>query len=74
MFIMSANRPPLGVDVEIELDIPAFDLVPRPVKVCFVGQVNRIDSHYNLRGFAVAGRLVDETLGNAHCRLMLVIN
>jgi hypothetical protein len=58
MFIFSANCPPLGMDVDLDLEIPASGLVPRPMKLCFVGQVNRIEAYYNLSsGFALAGRI-----------------
>jgi hypothetical protein len=58
MFIFSANCPPLGMEVDLDLEIPASGLVPRPMKLCFVGQVNRIEAYYNLSsGFALAGRI-----------------
>jgi hypothetical protein len=57
MFILSATCPPLGMDVELELQIPAFELVPRPTKLCFVGQVNRIEVDCRISGFALAGQI-----------------
>jgi hypothetical protein len=61
MFVLSAKCPPLGVDVKIELDIPAFDLVPRQVSLRCIGRVSRVETCYKLSGFAVTGQLVDQT-------------
>ena len=47
----------MGMQVEIELNIPAFDLVPRPCQLRCYGRVVRVEACYQLRGFAVAGRI-----------------
>jgi hypothetical protein len=61
MFVFSAKCPPLGMEVKIETDIPAFDLVPHQVRLRCIGRVSRVETCYQLSGFAVAGQLVDET-------------
>jgi hypothetical protein len=60
MFILSARCPPAGIQVEIEVNIPAFGLVPHPVTLRCTGQVSRVETCYQLNGFAVAGRFVNE--------------
>jgi hypothetical protein len=62
MFILSAVCPPVGMQVEVELNIPAFDLVPRECQLLFTGRVVRIEVCYRLMGFAVAGRIESEQL------------
>jgi hypothetical protein len=59
MFVLSANCPPVGMQVEIEMNIPAFDLVPRQCQLRCTGKVMRIEGCNQLRGFAVAGRIED---------------
>ena len=59
MFVFSAKCPPLGAQVKIEMDIPAFDLVPHGVRLCCIGRVSRIETCYQLSGFAVTGQLLD---------------
>jgi hypothetical protein len=44
------------MQVEIRLDIPAFDLIPCQWLRC-TGRVTRIENRYRVRAFAVAGRL-----------------
>ena len=56
MFILSASCPPIGTQVEVEMNIPAFDLIPRQCQLRCTGRVMRIDQ---LRGFAVVGRIED---------------
>jgi hypothetical protein len=56
MFIGTTNCPPVGMRVEIRLDIPAFDLVRRQWLRC-TGRVTRVESRSRVRGFAVAGRI-----------------
>jgi hypothetical protein len=63
MFILSARCPPVGMNIEIEMNIPPFDLVPRQCLRC-AGQVLRVEACYHLRGFAVAGQF-DETLARS---------
>jgi hypothetical protein len=38
MFVLAANCPPLGIEVEVELVLPASDFVPRPVRLRCVGR------------------------------------
>jgi hypothetical protein len=57
MFVLSASCPPVGVQVEIEMNIPAFDLVPRQCQLRCIGRVMRVEGCYQLRGFAVVGRI-----------------
>ena len=57
MFVLSASCPPVGMEVEIELNIPAFDLVPHQCQLRCTARVIRVEACYQLRGFAVAGRI-----------------
>ena len=57
MFVLSTKCPPMGVQIEIELEIPAFELVPRQFWLRCSGRVIRLESCYQLSGFAVAGRI-----------------
>ena len=59
MFVLSANCPPVGTHVDIELNIPAFDLVPRRCQLRYTGRVTRVEGCCQLRGFAVVGRVED---------------
>ena len=60
MFVLAATTPPLGGDVEIEFVLPPFGSVPRPTRLHCVGRVSRVEVCYQLKGFAAAGRFVDE--------------
>jgi hypothetical protein len=64
MFILSAKCPPAGAEVAIELALPAFDFVPRPVRLRCVGRVCRVETCYQLNGFAVAGEFVNDALAD----------
>jgi hypothetical protein len=64
IFILAAKCPPPGVEVKVEFALPAFDLVPHPVTLRCVGQVSRVETCYQLNGFAVAGRFVNEILAD----------
>ena len=64
MFILAAKCPPSGVEVKVEFALPAFDLVPHPVTLRCVGRVSRVETCYQLNGFAVAGRFVNEVLAD----------
>jgi PilZ domain len=57
MFVLSANCPPVGMQVEIEMNIPAFALVPRKCQLRCTGEVMRVEGCYQLHGFAVVGRI-----------------
>jgi hypothetical protein len=59
MFVLSANCPPVGTHVDIDLNIPACDLVPRRCQLRCTGRVMRIEGCCQLRGFAVVGRVED---------------
>jgi hypothetical protein len=65
MFILAAKCPPPGVEVEVEFALPAFDLVPHPVRLHCIGRVSRFETCYQLNGFAVAGQLVNGTLAES---------
>lgn len=60
VFVLTPKCPPVGMQVEVELGIPAFDLVPREVRFRCIGRVSRVETCYQLSGFAVAGQLVSE--------------
>lgn len=60
MFVLAAKCPPPGVEVVVEFALPAFNLVPHPVKLRCIGLVSRVENCYQLNGFAVAGRFVNE--------------
>ena len=56
-----------GAEVAVEFALPAFDLVPYPIKLRCIGRVSRVETCYQLSGFAVAGRFANETLeGTCH--------
>jgi hypothetical protein len=59
MFVLTAKCPPVGTQVEIELNIPACALVLRPCRLHCNGRVIRVEACYQLRGFAVVGRMED---------------
>jgi hypothetical protein len=67
MFIVAAKCPPSGVGVKLEFALPAFDLVPHPLTLCCVGRVSRVEACYQLTGFAVAGRFVNEQANSGTC-------
>jgi hypothetical protein len=60
MFVLAANSPPVGVEVEVEFVVPAFGRMPRPIRIHCVGRVSRVEICCQLKGFAVAGRFVNE--------------
>lgn len=62
MFILSSRCPPAGAAVAVEFALPAFDMVPHPVRLCCVGRVSRVETCYQLNGFAVAGEFVNDTV------------
>jgi len=57
MFILTSKCPPVGTEVEIDFAIPAFDRIPRQVRFCCKGRVTRVESCYEVAGFAVVGRI-----------------
>ena len=61
MFVLTANSPPVGIEVEVDLVLPASDLVPRTVRLRCVGRITRVEICDGFKGFAVAGRLLNES-------------
>ena len=59
MFVLAASCPPVGTQVEIEMNIPAFDLIPRQCQLRCTGRVMRVEGCDQYRGFAVVGRIED---------------
>jgi hypothetical protein len=57
MFVLTEKCPAVGTQVEIELNIPSCELVPRPSRLHCRGRVTRVETCYQLRGFAVVGRM-----------------
>jgi PilZ domain len=64
MFVLAARTPPVGAEVDVEFVLPAFGLVPRRMRLHCVGRVSRVEMCYQLKGFAVAGRMADEMLSD----------
>jgi hypothetical protein len=64
MFILAAKCPPLGTEVEIEFTVPAFDRIPRQLRFCCKGQVSRVETCFEVAGFAVAGLIEGGQLGD----------
>ena len=62
MFILAATCLAIGVEVAVEFDVPAFDLVSHPVKLLCIGRVSRVETCYQVNGFAVAGQLINGTV------------
>ena len=59
------EMPPVGTEVEMrDFAIPAFDRIPRQVRFCCKGRVTRVESCYEVAGFAVVGRIESEQLGD----------
>ena len=64
MFIFTSKCPPVGTQVEIDFTIPAFDRIPRQVRFCCKGQVTRVETCYEVAGFAMAGLIEGGQLGD----------
>lgn len=60
MFVVAAVTLSVGAKVEVEFVLPAFGLVPRPMRLHCVGRVSRVETCYQVKGFAVAGQFTDE--------------
>jgi hypothetical protein len=60
MFVLAAITPPVGAELEIELVLPPFGRVPRPIRLHCVGRVSRVESCYQVKGFAFAGKFVNQ--------------
>jgi hypothetical protein len=65
MFVLAAKTPPVGAEVEVEFVLPPFGSVPRPTRFHCVGRVSRVETCYQLTGFAIAGRFIGELPGEA---------
>jgi hypothetical protein len=65
MFVLAAKTPPVGAEVEVEFVLPPFGSVPRPTRLHCVGRVSRVETCYQVKGFAIAGRLIGELPGEA---------
>jgi c-di-GMP-binding flagellar brake protein YcgR len=63
MFILAEQGPRHGLEVNVEVVVPASDLVPRAVRLRCIGRVRRVEMCYPLTGFAIAGQFVDESQG-----------
>jgi hypothetical protein len=57
MFVLTSKCPPVGTEVEIDFTIPAFERIPRQLRFCCKGQVCRVETCYEIAGFAVVGRI-----------------
>ena len=64
VFVLAANSPPLGIEVEVDLVLPASGYVRRPVRLRCVGRVSRTEICFGFKGFAVAGRFLNESQGD----------
>jgi hypothetical protein len=60
MFIFASKCPPVGTPVEIDFTIPAFDRIPRQLRFCCKGQVVRVETCFEVAGFAMSGRIEGE--------------
>ena len=68
MFVLAAKTPPVGAEVDVEFVLPAFGRMPRPIRLHCIGRVSRVETCYQVKGFAVAGQLIDELqAGPATC-------
>ncbi len=60
VFIVTGDCPPVGIEIEIDVVVPAFDPEPSEIMFRHTGRVIRIQACENLLGFAVAGQFDDE--------------
>jgi hypothetical protein len=60
MFLFAAKCPPVGAQVEVDFTVPTFQDIPRQLRFCCKGQVIRLETCYEVAGFAVAGRIEGE--------------
>ena len=66
VFIVSGDCPPVDVEIQVEVVVPAFDPAPKEIFFRHTGRVNRIQACEDLQGFAVAGKFEDEDAVQAH--------
>jgi hypothetical protein len=60
VFIVTGDCPPVDIEIEIDVVVPAFDPAPKEILIRHTGRVIRIQACENLLGFAVAGQFEDE--------------
>jgi hypothetical protein len=66
IFIVTGDCPPVDIEIEIDVVVPAFDPAPKEILLRHTGRVIRIQACENLLGFAVAGQFEDENGVQAH--------
>ncbi len=66
IFIVTGDCPPVGVEIKIEVVVPAFDPAPKEILFRHTGRVTRIQACKDLLGFAVVGKFEDEDAIQAH--------
>ena len=62
MFILAAQCPPSGAEVAVEFACRLLIWCRILMKLRCIGRVSRIETCYQLSGFAVAGHFANETL------------
>jgi PilZ domain len=60
MFIVTGHCPPVDIEIEIDVVVPAFDPAPKEILFRHTGRVIRIQACEDLLGFAVAGQFENE--------------
>jgi len=60
MFIVTGDCPPVDIEIEIDVVVPAFDPEPSEIMFRHTGRVIRIQACEDLLGFAVAGQFENE--------------
>jgi PilZ domain len=62
VFIVTGDCPPVDIEIEIDVVVPAFDPEPKEILFRHTGRVIRIQACEDLLGFAVAGQFDDENV------------
>lgn len=62
MFILAARCPPTEAEVAVEFALPPFEVVRHSVSLRCIGRVTRVETCYQLNGFAVDGHFVNEAI------------
>ena len=60
IFIVTSYCPPVVIEIEIDVVVPAFDPAPKEILFRHTGPVIRIQACEDLLGFAVAGQFENE--------------
>jgi hypothetical protein len=60
IFIVTSYCPPVDIEIEIDVVVPAFNPAPKEILFRHTGRVIRIQACEDLLGFAVAGQFEDE--------------